>query len=161
VATSACHPYGIGGSGMSAPRLAGVLPVFQTPFDANGRIDHATMERQFDWLFANGADGGTFAMVSEVLRLSSEERDDIVALTVKLAAGRGATVVSVGAESTSVAIRHARHAQDCGATAIMATPPGLHRVDDDELLRYFTDIAAAVALPLFIQDASSYVGTPL
>jgi len=146
---------------MNAPRLAGVLPVFQTPFDANGRIDHATMERQFDWLFANGADGVTFAMVSEVLRLSSEERDELVALTAKLAADRGATVVSVGAESTSVAIRHARHAQDCGATAIMATPPGLHRVDDDELLRYFTDIAAAVTLPLFVQDASGYVGTPL
>jgi 4-hydroxy-tetrahydrodipicolinate synthase len=146
---------------MNASRLSGVFPVFQTPFDANGRIDHATMERQFDWLFANGADGVVFAMVSEVLRLSSEERDEMVALTVKLTGDRGATVVSVGAESTSVAIRHARHAQDCGASAIMATPPGLHRVDDDELFRYFMDIATSVAMPLFVQDASGYVGTPL
>jgi dihydrodipicolinate synthase/N-acetylneuraminate lyase len=141
--------------------LAGVLPVFQTPFDADGRVDPVTLERQFDWLFANGAQGVVFAMVSEVLRLSSEERDEVVALTVKQVGGRGATVVSVGAESTHVAIRHARHAQDCGATAIMATPPSLHRVSDDELLGYFTDIAASVALPLIVQDASGYVGAPL
>jgi dihydrodipicolinate synthase/N-acetylneuraminate lyase len=146
---------------MNRHQLAGVLAVFQTPFDSDGRIDHGTLERQFDWLFANGADGVVFAMVSEVLRLSSEERDELVALTCKLTGGRGATVVSVGAESTSVAIRYARHAQECGATAMMATPPGLHRVDDDELMRYFTDIAASVTLPLIVQDASGYVGAPL
>jgi 4-hydroxy-tetrahydrodipicolinate synthase len=141
--------------------VAGVLAVFQTPFDEQGRIDRAVMETQFDWLFANGADGVVFAMVSEVLRLSSEERDEMTALTCKLAANRGASVVSVGAESTAVAIRYARHAQDCGASAVMATPPGLHRVDDDELVRYFMDIAGSVDVPLIVQDASGYVGTPL
>jgi dihydrodipicolinate synthase/N-acetylneuraminate lyase len=146
---------------MNSKQLAGVLAVFQTPFDADGRIDRGTLEGQFDWLFANGADGVVFAMVSEVLRLSSEERDELVGLTCKLAGNRGATVVSVGAESTPVAIRHARHAEDCGATAMMATPPGLHRVHDDELIRYFMNIAASVTLPLIVQDASGYVGTPL
>jgi len=141
--------------------VAGVLAVFQTPFDQDGRIDRAALETQFDWLFANGADGLVFAMVSEVLRLSSEERDEMTALTCKLAANRGATVISVGAESTSVARRYARHAEDCGASAVMATPPGMHRVDDDELLRYFMDIAGCVDIPLIVQDASSYVGAPL
>jgi 4-hydroxy-tetrahydrodipicolinate synthase len=142
-------------------RIKGVLAVFQTPFDAKGHIDHATMETQFDWLFANGADGVVFAMVSEVLRLSSEERDEMTALTCELARARGAAVVSVGAEATPVAIRYARHAQDCGADAVMATPPGLHRVEEDELLRYFMDIADSVTLPLIVQDASGYVGAPL
>lgn len=142
-------------------QLAGVLAVFQTPFDAEGHIDHGTLETQFDWLFANGADGVVFAMVSEVLRLSSEERDELTALTCKLTNNRGATVISVGAESTPVAVRYARHAQDCGATAVMATPPGLHRVGDGELVRYFMDIAGSTSLPLIVQDASGYVGAPL
>src|SRR5260370_8009234 len=55
--------------------LAGVLAVFQTPFDADSRIDHPTLERLFDWLFANGADGVVFPMVSALLPFSSKERD--------------------------------------------------------------------------------------
>jgi 4-hydroxy-tetrahydrodipicolinate synthase len=67
----------------------------------------------------------------------------------------------VGAESLAVALRHARHAADSGADAVMATPPLLHAAGDDELLRYFTTIAARVDIPLIVQDASGYVGRPL
>ncbi|WP_204070575.1 dihydrodipicolinate synthase family protein, partial [Sphaerisporangium krabiense] len=141
--------------------VAGVLAVFQTPFTEDGSVDPAQLEAQFDWLFANGADGVVFAMVSEVLRLSSEERDEMVTLTCKLARGRGASVVSVGAESTTVAVRHAAHAAEMGADAVMATPPGLVRATDDELMRYFMAIAGTVSVPLIVQDASGYVGTPL
>jgi 4-hydroxy-tetrahydrodipicolinate synthase len=141
--------------------LAGVLAVFQTPFDADGRIDRRTLEAEFDWLFANGADGLVFAMVSEVPRLASDERDEVAMLACRFAAGRGPTVISVGAESTAVAVRHARHAEAGGASAVMATPPGLYRVGDDELMRYFLDIAASVTIPLVVQDASGYLGAPL
>jgi dihydrodipicolinate synthase/N-acetylneuraminate lyase len=142
-------------------KIAGVLAVFQTPFDERDRVDEAELEAQFDWLFANGADGVVFAMVSEVLRLSSEERDNLTSLTCKLSAGRGVSIVSVGAEATSVAIRHAKHAESAGADAVMATPPALHRVDDDALIGYFMAIAEAVNLPLVVQDASGYVGASL
>src|SRR5580704_13798847 len=141
--------------------LAGVLAVFQTPFDDHGRIDHPTMEKLFEWLFANGADGVVFAMVSEILRLSSEERDEVAAAACRLSRGRGRCVISVGAESLAAALGHAQHAADCGADAVMATPPLLHVAGDDELLRYFTAIAARVDVPLIVQDASGYVGRPM
>src|ERR1700734_3124982 len=136
-------PRGAAAGGME---LAGVLAVFQTPFDGDGWVDHPTMEKLFDWLFANGADGVVFAMVSEILRLSSEERDEVATMTCQLSRGRGACVISVGAESVSTAVRHARHAEDAGADAVMATPPLLHAVGDDELLRYFTAIATSVGI---------------
>jgi 4-hydroxy-tetrahydrodipicolinate synthase len=43
----------------------------------------------------------------------------------------------------------------------MATPPNLHSVGEDELLKYFTRIAAEVQTPLIVQDASGYVGASL
>ena len=135
--------------------------MFQTPFTADGTIDRSAMERQFDWLFANGADGVVFGMVSEVLRLSSEERDDVARIACKLAQGRGASVISVGAESTTVAVRHTKHAAACGATAVMATPPALFPATDDELFGYFSAIVQAADVPLVVQDASGYVGTSL
>jgi 4-hydroxy-tetrahydrodipicolinate synthase len=138
-----------------------VLPVFQTPFDDRDRIDYPALEKLFDWVFANGADGVVFAMVSEILRMSSQERDEVAAVACRLSRGRGCCVISVGAESLAVALRHARHAADSGADAVMATPPLLHAAGDDELLRYFTTIAARVDIPLIVQDASGYVGRPL
>lgn len=142
-------------------QLAGVLAVFQTPFDDQYRVDYPALEKLFDWLFANGADGVVFAMVSEILRLSSQERDEVASRACRLSRGRGACVISVGAESASTACRHARHAEDAGADAVMATPPLLHPAGDDELLRYFTVIATSVSIPLIVQDASGYMGHSL
>jgi 4-hydroxy-tetrahydrodipicolinate synthase len=138
-----------------------VLPVFQTPFDDRDRIDYPALEKLFDWVFTNGADGVVFAMVSEILRMSSQERDEVASVACRLARGRGPCVISVGAESLAAALHHARHAADCGADAVMATPPLLHPAGDDELLGYFTAIAACVEIPLIVQDASGYVGRPL
>ncbi len=37
-------------------RLAGVVPVFQTPYRDDESIDAATLEREIDWLFERGAE---------------------------------------------------------------------------------------------------------
>jgi 4-hydroxy-tetrahydrodipicolinate synthase len=141
--------------------VAGVICVVQTPFLEDGGVDADTFVRQVEWLFDNGTDGVVIGMVSEVLRLSSAERDELAALMCGAAAGRGVAVVSVGAESTYTAVRHARHAAAVGADAVMATPPALCRASDDEMFRYFTAIAEAADVPVIVQDASGYVGSAL
>lgn len=145
----------------TAKTPAGVIPVFQTPYHDDESIDYATLEREIDWLFEHGADGIAMAMVSEVLRLATDERRELAAAACRFARGRGATVISVGAESTRLAGDFARHAQDCGADALMAIPPVATAVDEREALDYFAAIARAAPLPLIVQDASGYVGRPL
>ncbi|MFD2082742.1 4-hydroxy-tetrahydrodipicolinate synthase [Actinopolymorpha cephalotaxi] len=146
---------------MSGIAIGGVVCVVQTPFDAQGEVDAATFVRQVEWLFDNGADGVAIGMVSEVLRLSTTERDELATLLCGAATGRGASVVSVGAESTHTAVRHALHAAAAGADAVMATPPALSRTGDAELFDYFLAIADAAQLPMIVQDASGYVGSAL
>jgi dihydrodipicolinate synthase/N-acetylneuraminate lyase len=144
----------------SSSPLSGVFPVLQTPFDKSGRIDDATLRREIDWVLECGADGLAVAMVSEILRLNDAERRELAVLVCSMAADRP-TVVSVGGESTRVAAAFAEHAQSIGAAAVMATPPLSVAVSEDELERYYDAIAAATELPLIVQDASSYVGTPM
>jgi 4-hydroxy-tetrahydrodipicolinate synthase len=141
--------------------LTGVIPVFQTPFHADESIDFTTLEREIDWLFACGADGVAMAMVSEVLRLSTDERRAVAEAACRFAKGRGPVVISVGAESSRLAEEFARHAEACGAAALMAIPPVMTALGEDELLRYFARILQAVAIPLIVQDASGYVGRPM
>ncbi len=145
---------------MSAP-LAGVLPVFQTPYLTDESIDAETLEREIDWLFEQGSDGIVLAMVSEVLRLSDPERDQLATLACRFASGKGPVVVSVGAESSRIAEGHARHAEEAGAAALMAIPPVSIAVDEGELSTYYRCLLEVVAIPVVVQDASGYVGRPM
>jgi dihydrodipicolinate synthase/N-acetylneuraminate lyase len=141
--------------------LAGVVPVFQTPYHDDESIDFDTLAREIAWLFDCGADGISMAMVSEILRLSTEERRVLAEAACRSAHGRGFVVISVGAESGKLAGEFARHAEQCGAHALMAIPPVCTALDECELYRYFVRILQAVGLPLIVQDASGYVGRPM
>jgi 4-hydroxy-tetrahydrodipicolinate synthase len=61
----------------SSSLLSGVLPVFQTPFHDDESIDFDTLAGEIDWLYDQGANGLVMAMVSEVLRLSTDEREQV------------------------------------------------------------------------------------
>jgi 4-hydroxy-tetrahydrodipicolinate synthase len=141
--------------------LRGILPVFQTPFNEDESIDWSTLERELHWLIDCGSQGVVMAMVSEVLRLSGEERREMAEFLCRTIGDRGAVVISVGAESSNTATMLARHAESSGATAVMAIPPLSIAVPPDELLRYFGRILEAVSIPVIIQDASGYVGRPM
>jgi 4-hydroxy-tetrahydrodipicolinate synthase len=141
--------------------LAGVFPVFQTPWLEDETFDLETLEREIDWLYQHGSHGIVMAMVSETLRMSSEERDALAAAACRLNKERGAVVISVGAESSHMAQRHARHAEAVGAHAVMAIPPVSVGLGDSELLAYYHRILAATSLPVIVQDASGYVGKPM
>jgi 4-hydroxy-tetrahydrodipicolinate synthase len=141
--------------------LHGVLPVLQTPFTAEGEIDRDTLAREIDWVFEVGADGVVVAMVSEVLRLGYHGRKQLAAELCQLVAERGYTVISVGAESTAEAVEFARHAEEIGASAMMAIPPVATSLGGAASLDYFSSIAASVSIPLVVQDASNYVGASI
>ena len=100
-------------------------------------------------------------MVTEVLRLTDAERDELTVRLVEFAGGRGPVVASVGAESSWQAARHARAAEQAGAAALMAIPPTNTRASASEVISYYERILAATSVPLVVQDASGYVGTPL
>lgn len=141
--------------------LSGVLPVFQTPFHDDESIDFDTLDAEIDWILQCGADGIVMAMVSEVLRFSSDEREQLAQHVCEFVAGRGTVVVSSGAESGHTAERFTRHAADIGADAVMAIPPVSIALGEDELLRYYERILSAADIPVIVQDASGYVGRPM
>lgn len=141
--------------------ISGVLPVFQTPFHEDETIDFATLEQEIHWLYDQGSDGIVMGMVSETLRLSSEERQQLAEAACSLGGERGVVVISVGAESSHTAEVYARHAEAVGAAAVMAIPPVSVAVAEDELKRYYERIIKAITIPVIVQDASGYVGKPM
>lgn len=146
----------------SSIELAGVFPVFSTPFHDDESLDLATLEKEINFIFDAGADGIVAAMVSEVLRLSTPERQELATAACRFAAARSKpAIISVGAESTRVAAQLAVQAQSAGAAGVMAIPPISVALGEGELFEYYQHIVRAIELPVIVQDASGYVGRPM
>lgn len=147
--------------GVGNQAIRGVLPVVHMPYLEDLSIDSDTLRKEVDYVFETGADGLCLALVSDLLRLTADERFQLPRQLVEYTAGRGPVTIGVGAESTLQAAAFARAAEAAGAAAVMAIPPLSQALAEDQLRAYFTGILEAVSLPVFIQDASSYVGTAM
>jgi len=139
----------------------GIYPVLQMPLDEADAIDPEVLAKEIDWLIGLGVSGVVIAMVSEVMRFSSQERREQWKSVISLAANRVPVVLSVGAESTAIAVELARQATSDGANALMATPPAIFPATSEEIFNYYRSIVEATWLPVIVQDASNYMGQPL
>ena len=142
-------------------QLAGVFNVISTPIDNSDEIDQKTLKKEIDWLIKCGSNGAVLAMVSEVLRFSASERRKQWQLSLEYLSNRIPLVVSVGAESSAIAVGLAKDAQKDGATAVMATPPSAFVASADEVKNYYQRIIEAVDITVIVQDASNYLGAPI
>lgn len=141
--------------------LAGVLPIAHTPFLNDDSIDWNCLRRQIDWAYEVGANGFGTGMVSELLRLTFDERTALTERLGEFNAGRGAFFMGVGAESTRQALQYANIAERAGADAVMAIPPLASRLPATAVRDYFVALAEGTSLPVIVQDASGYVGQPI
>ena len=139
----------------------GVYSVIQTPLDESDNIDNIILEREINWIIQCGVKGLVLAMVSEVMRFSAEERRIKWQSVLKIIDKRLPLIVSVGGESTAIAVGLAKLAEADGATALMATPPSNFPATSEEIFKYYSSILAATKIPLIVQDASNYMGQPL
>lgn len=139
-----------------------MLPVIQTVFGPDGELDLTGTGRELDWVLEQGVSGLVSGMVSELLRLTEDERHRLAELVVSKAEEGGVvSVVGCGAESTFTAVNHARHAERLGADAVMVIPPTTVLLDDEAILDYYSAIGDAVGTLLVVQDAGGYVGRPM
>jgi len=136
----------------------GVYSVISTPLDEHENIDNGIFEREINWLIQCGVKGLVLAMVSEVMRFSADERRIQWQLVLKIIDKRVPLIVSVGGESTAIAVRLAKLAEADGATAL---PPSNFPATSEEIFNYYSSILAATKIPFIVQDASNYMGQPL
>ena len=131
------------------------------PLNELEEIEPKELRREIEWLISFGVEGVVLAMVSEVMRFSFEERRHQWQLVLEILEGRLPLIVSVGAESTRVAVKLAKQAASDGAAMLIATPPATYPATSDEIFSYYEAIVESVAIPVVVQDASNYMGQPL
>ncbi|MBN1583323.1 MAG: 4-hydroxy-tetrahydrodipicolinate synthase [Anaerolineae bacterium] len=142
--------------------LAGIVAAMITPFNADESVDQEgvrvvarhLIDQGIHGLFPGGSQGEFYA-------LTTEERKQVLELTLDAAAGDVFVVAHVGAITTREAIDLTRHAQASGADAVAAVTPFFVKPTQDELYRYFADICASTSLPVLAYDNVGRTNVPL
>jgi 4-hydroxy-tetrahydrodipicolinate synthase len=133
--------------------LRGIYNIVPTPFEASGELDEASLVRLIDFVIDTGVDGVTvLGVLGEAAKLSESERARVIDISVESAAGRVPVVVGATHAATDRSVAFSREAAARGAAALMVAPPGLARPNDAAVRRHFESIAAAVDLPIVVQD---------
>jgi 4-hydroxy-tetrahydrodipicolinate synthase len=138
------------------------MPVFQpglvhlpvTPFAPDRGIDYDRLGKLIDFHIRNGADALALPThVGESVSLTDSEKRALVEFAVKHIAARLPLIAHVSEAGTAVAAALARHAQDAGAAAILATTPYYWTPPPEMILEHFAEIGAAVRLPFLVHNA--------
>jgi dihydrodipicolinate synthase/N-acetylneuraminate lyase len=150
----------IAGAEPSEAAWSGVFAILCTPFRPDGQLDPASLRREIEFCLESGVHG-IVALVnaSEFWTLSDDERLLVAELFLSEVGGRVPTVVGVTAGSADWAVRFARHAQDAGASAVIAMPPNSHPAGPVECFRYYERLTSVLEIPLFVQNHDAPAGT--
>jgi dihydrodipicolinate synthase/N-acetylneuraminate lyase len=135
----------------------GIFPIAPTPFTERHDLDLEGMRRVLDCMIDQGVDGiCILANYSEQFLLTDAERDTLLDLSLNHVAGRKPVIVTCSHYSTRIAVERARRAEAAGAKMLMLMPPyhgATLRADEQGVLEQFARVAAAVSIPLMVQDA--------
>jgi 4-hydroxy-tetrahydrodipicolinate synthase len=125
-----------------------------TPLSADETVDESSLRRLVDFLVLAGVHGiWSMGTTGEFPALPEAERARGVAATVEQVAGRVPVIANIGDSSTTLALRHARHAVEAGADALALTPPHYYPHSMDEMLTHFRALKEAYpGLPLLIYN---------
>ncbi|WP_428375253.1 dihydrodipicolinate synthase family protein [Lichenicoccus sp.] len=131
----------------------GVFPIAPTPFDTDGRIDFASIERLTAFYREIGSDGMTvLGVLGEAPKLDGVEALDVARCFIR-AAGALPVIVGVSAPGFAAMRGLALASMEAGAAGVMIAPPNTLRTDD-QIASYYRGAADAIGpgVPWVIQD---------
>ena len=139
-----------------------VLVALVTPFDNEGEVAWADVERLIDDLVDNGADGivvtGT---TGETSTLTDTEKVTLVEVAKKVVGSRAKVIMGGPSNETAHAIKLAKDSAAAGADAIMAVTPYYNKPTQAGVLTHFRMIADATDLPMMVYDIPGRSGIPI
>ncbi len=144
----------------------GIYPILYAYFDASGRLDEGAMRRQIRLCLAGGAHGiAVLGLATEVNKLSSAEKRQVVRWTAEEVAGRVPLAVTVAEGTADLAADFVLEAEQMGAAWCILQPPPVRGLPEGEYVSWYADVAGMVArrsaIPLGIQNAAAYIGIGL
>src|ERR1700744_1134348 len=141
--------------------FTGTYTAIVTPFHG-GQLDEAALERLIKLQIKGGVDGivpvGT---TGESPTLNYEEHIEVIALSVKYAAGKIKVLAGTGGNSPSEAIYLTQHAEKVGADGSLQVAPYYNKPTQEGLFQHFHAVARATKLPIMLYSIPGRCGVEI
>ncbi len=137
---------------MSKIVFTGIMPALVTPVDKNGNIIYETVKALIDRYLAAGVDG-FYAVggTGEGVLLTLDQRKAMAEAAIKANNKRGKVIVHTGAINSKEVIELTKFATAAGADGISSILPSIYfQYNFNEIVRFYSDIAANTDLPILI-----------
>jgi 4-hydroxy-tetrahydrodipicolinate synthase len=147
---------------MAKMRIEGSFVASVTPFDANAAIDFGAFRALIDFQLRHGTSAMLFmGSTGEPSLLTPEEKKRVIVETVKMKPASMKFFYGCTGNTTDQVIENVRFAHANGADgAIIAAPPYICGAEDD-IERFYLDVADATELPLGVYNNPPRIKTDL
>ena len=137
--------------------IQGTVATTPTPFDEDFRLDLARTAEVTRWwveqgLGTNVAPLKVTAAGGEGPDLSDEEWPEVLRITVDAAGPDAVVMCGLKAKNTLHTIEDAKQAQDLGAIGLQIDLPLFHHPNQDDYVRFYTDISDAIDIGIMIYN---------
>jgi 4-hydroxy-tetrahydrodipicolinate synthase len=141
--------------------LSGVYNILSTPFVPDGSLDEASLRTLTQATVDAGVDGITvLGVAGEAQKLNTEERETVIEIVMEIAGDRVPIIVGTSQDGTDLTVQASRTAADLGAAGLMIAPPAFLQ-PGPSLTEHFRRIAAAIELPIILQDFPTVNGVTM
>ena len=132
--------------------FSGAFTALVTPF-RNGEVDVEALEGLVEFQIGQGIHGlvpcGT---TGETPSMSEEEDRLVIGTVVRVTNGRVPVIAGTGSNSTDMAIKYTRMAEEEGADGSLQVAPYYTKPTQEGLYRHFAAIAESTSLPLILYN---------
>jgi 4-hydroxy-tetrahydrodipicolinate synthase len=132
--------------------FSGAFTALVTPF-RNGEVDVEALENLVEFQVGQGIHGlvpcGT---TGETPSMSEAEDRLVVGTVVRVANGRVPVIAGTGSNSTDMAIKYTRMAEEEGADGSLQVSPYYNKPTQEGLYRHFAAIAESTSLPIVLYN---------
>src|SRR5215475_6626635 len=138
---------------MAKMKLQGSFVALITPFNADGAVDFGAFRTLLDFHERHGTSAVLImGSTGETSLLSPEEKKRIVVETAKMKCGNMPLFFGCTRNNTDSTIASVRFARDNGADGAILAAPAYICAPEDDIERFFLDVADATDLPLGIYN---------
>lgn len=139
-------------------RLTGIFVPNIVPYGSDGHINEAELRRIIRWLGDKGVSGFyPNGSMGEFIRLSYEERKQVVRIVAEEANKQGRPVLAGASEpNVDLVLEMCRYCADLGCRAVSITGPYYYKLTQESIEQYFRDIAAKSPIDIVIYNIPAF-----
>ncbi len=134
-------------------RIEGIFVPTIAPYTPSGKLNRSELARIVDWLIGKGVSGlYPNGSLGEFIRLSFEERKEVISIICEAAAGRVPVLAGAAEANLELTLEMAGHCADLGCRAVSITGPYYYKLSQESIEEYFRELAAESPIDIIIYN---------